>query len=289
MSMSTVPSLVARKLLIATTGSRSCKQLIKYESSPVSCVLMGARIDRRRSVVTFVRPTSIGERWYQTMGKNASSTKGVEAGSPTFDTATNTTTNKRVEEQDRYQKLRIVQTLFSHVWPRVDAGGSLTPKQKQDIRKTKQRATISLGLMIGAKLINIQVPFLFKGLVDRLPLLDNLATTEDLVSATDVLTSTMDLTNNTTTMPPIILAMLLGYGISRATATGMQELRNAIFAHVAQDAIRKVGRSVFDHIHTLDLQFHLERNTGGKVPAINKHSTHQFCFTLPISFWSYIS
>jgi hypothetical protein len=223
------------------------------------------------------------------MGKNASSTKGVEAGSPTFDTATNTTTNKRVEEQDRYQKLRIVQTLFSHVWPRVDAGGSLTPKQKQDIRKTKQRATISLGLMIGAKLINIQVPFLFKGLVDRLPLLDNLATTEDLVSATDVLTSTMDLTNNTTTMPPIILAMLLGYGISRATATGMQELRNAIFAHVAQDAIRKVGRSVFDHIHTLDLQFHLERNTGGKVPAINKHSTHQFCFTLPISFWSYIS
>ena len=42
----------------------------------------------------------------------------------------------------------------------------------------------------------------------------------------------------------------------------MQELRNAVFAHVAQDAIRRVGRSVFDHVHNLDMQFHLTRNTG---------------------------
>lgn len=265
MIMSIAPRLVVRNYLIAGTGTKTCKRFIQYESSPISCIT-GVSIHRSRSVVASVQPV-ISERWYQTMGKNASTT-GVEAGSPRLDSSSHRSTNKRVEEEDRYQKLRIVQTLFSHVWPRADAGASLTPKQEQDIRKTKQRATISLGLMIGAKLINIQVPFVFKGLVDRLPLVNTVATTtEELVSATDVLTSTMDFTNHTATMPPIILAMLLGYGISRATATGMQELRNAIFAHVAQDAIRKVGRSVFDHIHTLDLQFHLERNTGGEVPT----------------------
>lgn len=30
----------------------------------------------------------------------------------------------------------------------------------------------------------------------------------------------------------------------------MQELRNATFAHVAQDTIRRVGTSTFDHLHT---------------------------------------
>jgi ABC-type transport system involved in Fe-S cluster assembly fused permease/ATPase subunit len=35
-----------------------------------------------------------------------------------------------------------------------------------------------------------------------------------------------------------------------------------VFAHVAQDAIRNVGRTVFDHVHKLDMQFHLSRNTG---------------------------
>uniref|UniRef100_A0A7S4IZ59 ABC transporter n=1 Tax=Odontella aurita TaxID=265563 RepID=A0A7S4IZ59_9STRA len=58
------------------------------------------------------------------------------------------------------------------------------------------------------------------------------------------------------------LALCLGYGLSRASASGMQELRNATFAHVAQDAIRRVGRSVFDHVHSLDMNFHLTRNTG---------------------------
>jgi hypothetical protein len=58
------------------------------------------------------------------------------------------------------------------------------------------------------------------------------------------------------------LALVLGYGLARITTSGMNEYRNAVFAHVAQDAIRKVGREVFDHVHKLDMQFHLSRNTG---------------------------
>ena len=57
------------------------------------------------------------------------------------------------------------------------------------------------------------------------------------------------------------LSVLLGYGCSRTAAAGLQEWRNAIFTHVAQDAIRNVGRTVFDHVHKLDLEYHLGRNT----------------------------
>ena len=151
-------------------------------------------------------------------------------------------------QESRHQKIRIVKTLLSHVWPSTDTSSS--KGEKQEAAKMKQRALISLGLMVGAKFVNIQVPFVFKALIDNLPLAET-------ATAVDLITS-----DPTTAMSAPVLAMLLGYGISRATASGMQELRNAVFAHVAQDAIRKVGRNVFDHIHQLDMQFHLSRNTG---------------------------
>lgn len=49
-----------------------------------------------------------------------------------------------------------------------------------------------------------------------------------------------------------------------------QELRNAVFASVAQKAIRKVARNVFDHLLRLDLTFHLTRQTGGLTRAIDR-------------------
>lgn len=51
----------------------------------------------------------------------------------------------------------------------------------------------------------------------------------------------------------------------------MNELRNAVFASVAQQSIRKIARNVFLHLHNLDLSFHLSRQTGAlsKVEHIN--------------------
>jgi ATP-binding cassette subfamily B (MDR/TAP) protein 7 len=128
--------------------------------------------------------------------------------------------------------LRIVHTLSGHVWPSDDS-----PESKL----RKQRVVGSLGLMLAGKAVTIQVPYIFKHLVDSLPM--------DAAAAAA-----------NSGMP--IVALLLGYGMSRAAASGFNEYRNAVFAHVAQDAIRKVGRSVFDHVHQLDLQFHLTKNTG---------------------------
>jgi ATP-binding cassette subfamily B (MDR/TAP) protein 7 len=132
--------------------------------------------------------------------------------------------------------LRIFHTLSGHVWPTDDSPDSVL---------RKQRVLASLGLMLAGKAVTIQVPYIFKNLVDSIPV--------DAAAA--------GLTTATATGVPIV-AILLGYGMSRAAAVGFNEYRNAVFAHVAQDAIRKVGRSVFDHVHKLDLNFHLSKSTG---------------------------
>jgi len=53
-------------------------------------------------------------------------------------------------------------------------------------------------------------------------------------------------------------------------ATISQELRNAVFASVAQKAIRRVACSVYEHLLRLDLSFHLTRQTGGLTRAIDR-------------------
>ena len=145
------------------------------------------------------------------------------------------------------QNWRIFKTLIEHVWPTT----STTTTAAANASKNKQRVLGSLGLMIAGKAVTIQVPYIFKNLVDTLPTVDVVATTAAVTDAT------------TTAAAGLPVALLLGYGVSRFAASGFQEWRNAVFAHVAQDAIRNVGRSVFDHVHNqLDLQFHLSRNTG---------------------------
>ena len=120
---------------------------------------------------------------------------------------------------------RAISTLSKYVWPRTS-----TPESYH----LKQRVVASLGLMIAGKAVTIQIPFVFKALVDTIP-------------------------DPSGHLPILLLA---GYGISRSAASALQEYRNMVFAKVAQNAIRTVGRTTFDHVHSLDLQFHLSRNTG---------------------------
>ena len=71
-------------------------------------------------------------------------------------------------------------------------------------------------------------------------------------------------------VPTVAGTMILAYGVTRIGATLFQELRNAIFASVAQTAIRRVARNVFTHLLNLDLSFHLARQTGGLTRAIDR-------------------
>lgn len=59
-------------------------------------------------------------------------------------------------------------------------------------------------------------------------------------------------------------------GLARVCASLFSELRNAVFANVAQGAIRRVAKSVFTHLLNLDVAFHLTRNTGGLTRAIDR-------------------
>jgi len=59
-------------------------------------------------------------------------------------------------------------------------------------------------------------------------------------------------------------------GLARAGAAAMNELRNAVFGKVAQSSIRTVARNVFLHLHSLDLSFHLGRQTGALSKAIDR-------------------
>ena len=51
-------------------------------------------------------------------------------------------------------------------------------------------------------------------------------------------------------------------GIARVGASGLNELRNAVFAKVSQHSVRQIAKNVFSHLHNLDLEFHLNRQTG---------------------------
>ncbi len=59
-------------------------------------------------------------------------------------------------------------------------------------------------------------------------------------------------------------------GLARAGAAGFNELRNAVFAKVAQSSIRRVAKNVFLHLHSLDLSFHLSKQTGALSKAIDR-------------------
>lgn len=59
-------------------------------------------------------------------------------------------------------------------------------------------------------------------------------------------------------------------GIARAGSAFFNELRNAIFAKVSHDSIRRVANRVFLHLLNLDLNFHLSRQTGALAKAVDR-------------------
>lgn len=123
-----------------------------------------------------------------------------------------------------------------YLWPKDNLG-------------TKLRVGLAVSLLVGGKLLNVQVPFYFKSIVDSM---------------------NMDVATMGGAVPAVAGSMILAYGAARIGATVFQELRNAVFASVAQKAIRGVARNVFDHLLRLDLNFHLSKQTGGLTRALDR-------------------
>jgi ATP-binding cassette subfamily B protein len=101
----------------------------------------------------------------------------------------------------------------------------------------KWRVTIAMSLLVLSKLANVSVPLVLKEIIDAM--------------------------SSTQAALAIPVALIVGYGLLRLFSTLFGELRDAVFANVTQRAIRRVALQVFEHLHSLSLRFHLDRQTGG--------------------------
>ncbi|WP_105174347.1 ABCB family ABC transporter ATP-binding protein/permease [Pseudoalteromonas sp. T1lg122] len=59
------------------------------------------------------------------------------------------------------------------------------------------------------------------------------------------------------------IALLIAYGLLRFASIFFGEVRDALFGRVTEHAMRHIGLKVFKHLHSLELAFHLDRQTGG--------------------------
>ncbi|KAK5942386.1 Iron-sulfur clusters transporter atm1, mitochondrial [Knufia obscura] len=139
-------------------------------------------------------------------------------------------------KEQRKVDLAIMREMVRYLWPKGDLG-------------TKFRVSSALGLLVAAKVLNVNVPFYFKNIVDSMNI--------DFMSVGG-------------TAWTVAGSMLIAYGVTRIGAAVFTELRNAVFASVAQKAIRNVARNVFAHLLRLDLNFHLSRQTGGLTRALDR-------------------
>jgi ATP-binding cassette subfamily B protein len=68
----------------------------------------------------------------------------------------------------------------------------------------------------------------------------------------------------------IVIALVAGYAGARFATTLFDNLRNAVFERVGQDATRRLAVTVFRHLHQLSLRFHLERRTGAVTKVVER-------------------
>ena len=155
--------------------------------------------------------------------------------------------------------VRILRELSRHLWP--DAS-------RPNASMLKVRVVAAVSLLVASKVVNIQVPFIFKALVDSF----EVAPTAAALAAVGAAGTGSPAVDAAIVASP--LAIVVGYGLARSTAAAAAELRSAIFATVAHDAIRHVSNDVFTHLHALDMQFHLERQTGALARAIDRGSRY---------------
>ena len=128
--------------------------------------------------------------------------------------------------------LETIRALLPYLWP---AGAP----------EMRLRVVIALGLLVLAKGTNVVVPIFYKYAVDAL-------------------------TAETGAVVAVPVGLLVAYGLTRVMAQAFGEVRDAVFAKVAQRSIRLAGLSAFRHLHRLSLRFHLDRKTGGVSRAIER-------------------
>jgi ATP-binding cassette subfamily B protein len=110
----------------------------------------------------------------------------------------------------------------------------------------KGRVALAIVFLVAGKLASVTVPLVLKDIVDSLSV-------EKAALAVPV-------------------TLLLAYGALRFSTTLFTELRESVFARVTHRAVRRIALEVFQHLHSLALRFHLDRQTGGMSRDIERGS-----------------
>ena len=105
------------------------------------------------------------------------------------------------------------------------------------------RILLALVCLVAAKVASVGLPFILKYIVDSL---DKSVGSEGMAKVLIL---------------PV--GLLLAYGVMRLANVLLGEIRDALFGRVTERAMRRIGLTVFKHLHRLELDFHLNRNTGG--------------------------
>ncbi len=110
----------------------------------------------------------------------------------------------------------------------------------------KARVVAAVVLVLAGKAAVLIMPFAYKAVIDRM-------------SAA-----------GTAAAFAIVSALVLAYAGARFAGVLSDNLRNAVFEKVGQDAARRLAGQVFRHIHSLSLRFHLERRTGSLTKVVER-------------------
>jgi len=111
-------------------------------------------------------------------------------------------------------------------------------------RELKARVVGAVLLVLAGKAAVLLMPFAYKGVIDRM------ATGAAVFS--------------------VVAALVLAYAGARFAGVLSDNLRNALFEKVGQNAAWHLAGQVFRHIHRLSLRFHLERRTGSLTKVVER-------------------
>ena len=129
-----------------------------------------------------------------------------------------------------------IRSLAPYLWPSGDPGARI-------------RVVIAMAFLIASKVATVYVPIVYARAVDRLSQHGGVAA-----------------------VLAVPVGLIVAYGLLRLAAAGFGELRDAVFAAVQQRTVRRVALRTFEHMHSLSLRFHLDRQTGGVSRAIERGS-----------------
>ena len=114
-----------------------------------------------------------------------------------------------------------------------------------DAPALRRRVAVALALVALAKVVTLAMPFAYKGAIDRMaPGLEPAA--------------------------GLAMALVVAYAGARFGGVLFDNLRNAIFEKVGQEAGRRLADDVFVHLHRLSLRFHLDRRTGAVTKIVER-------------------